>query len=111
MQQIDVYPTVIDLLNIKDETIFSFGRSPFSKKEHYYIYYTNGEYLLMIGSYLSKYKQDGSIELYNIAEDEGLKHNIAEKHKNITQKHIKFTQAYIQQYNNTLIDNKTSISK
>lgn len=111
MQQIDVYPTVIDLLNIKDETIFSFGRSPFSKKEHYYIYYTNGEYLLMMGSYLSKYKQDGSIELYNIEEDEGLKHNIAENHKNITQKHIEFTQAYIQQYNNTIIDNKTSISK
>jgi phosphoglycerol transferase MdoB-like AlkP superfamily enzyme len=111
VQQIDVYPMVIDLLNIENQKIFSFGRSPFAQKEKYYIYYTNGEYLLMIGNYLSKYKQDGTIELFNVVEDQGLKNNIANQHKEITQKHIEFTQAFIQQYNNTIIENKTTVSK
>ena len=111
VQQIDVYPMVIDLLNIENQKIFSFGRSPFAQKEKYYIYYTNGEYLLMIGNYLSKYKQDATIELFNVVEDQGLKNNIANQHKEITQKHIEFTQAFIQQYNNTIIENKTTVSK
>lgn len=111
VQQIDVYPTVIDLLNIENEKIFTFGRSPFSEKDKYYIYYSNGEYLLMIGNYLSKYKQDDSIELFDVEKDKGLKNNIANEQKQITQKHLKFTQAFIQQYNNTIIENKTIVSK
>ena len=111
MQQIDVYPTIVDLLNPNDASIFSFGTSPFSNQQHYYIYYTNGEYLLMMDKYLSKYKQDGTIELYDIEQDESLKNNISDKHKEITKKHIDFTKAYIQQYNNNIIENTTTISK
>lgn len=110
MQQIDIYPAIIDLLNI-NEKIFSFGISPFSENEKYYIYYTNGEYLLMMGDYLSKYKQDGTIELFDIKQDIGLKNDISNQHKTITQKHLKFTQSYIQQYNNSIIDNKTTVSR
>ena len=111
VQQIDVYPTIIDMLNIENEKIFTFGRSPFSEKEKYYIYYTNGEYLLMIGNYLSKYKQDGTIELFDVEKDQTLKNNIANQQQGITKKHIRFTQAFIQQYNNTIIENTTTISK
>ncbi|MEE1253024.1 MAG: hypothetical protein UHK52_08015, partial [Bacteroidales bacterium] len=109
--QIDVYPMIIDMLNIENEKIFTFGRSPFSEKEIYYIYYTNGEYLLMIGNYLSKYKQDGTIELFDVEKDLGLKNNIVPQQKEVAQKHIKLTQAFIQQYNNTIIENKTTVSK
>lgn len=111
VQQIDVYPTIIDMLNIENEKIFTFGRSPFSEKEKYYIYYTNGEYLLMIGNYLSKYKQDGTIELFDVEKDQTLKNNIANQQQEITKKHIRFTRAFIQQYNNTIIENTTTISK
>ena len=65
----------------------------------------------MIGNYLSKYKQGGSIELFDVEKDKGLKNNIANEQKQITQKHLKFTQAFIQQYNNTIIENKTIVSK
>ena len=51
------------------------------------------------------------IEALDVEKDKGLKNNIANEQKQITQKHIEFTQAFIQQYNNTIIENKTMVSK
>ncbi len=106
MQQIDVYPTIADLLHV-EEDIFCFGRSVFSPLPQYYIYYTNGEYLLLIGEYLSKYKEDFSLELYNVVKDPALKNNIADIQIEIASKHKRFTEAMIQQYNNNIIGNTT----
>ena len=49
--------------------------------------------------------------IVDVEKDKGLKNNIANEQKQITQKHLKFTQAFIQQYNNTIIENKTIVSK
>lgn len=106
MQQIDIYPTIADLLHLDDD-IFCFGRSAFSPLPHYYIYYTNGEYLLLIGDYLSKYKEDFAIELYNVKQDPHLQNDISSKEPAIAEKHKRFTEAIIQQYNNSIISNKT----
>ena len=106
MQQIDIYPTIADLLHLDDD-IFCFGRSAFSPLPHYYIYYTNGEYLLLIGDYLSKYKEDFAIELYNVKQDPHLQKDISSKEPAIAEKHKRFTEAIIQQYNNSIISNKT----
>lgn len=106
MQQTDIYPAIMDLLHF-DKRIFAFGRSPFAPGPHYYIYYTNGEYLLMIGDYMSKYKEGCPIELYNVKKDVGLKNNIYESHKDVGDFHLKFIKAVIQQYNNSIIGNKT----
>lgn len=106
MQQTDIYPTIADLLHLKND-IFCFGRSVFSPQQHYYMYYTNGEYLLLMDGYLSKYTEGHSLELYSEKEDPGLKNNIAEKYKDTAAKHKRFTEAFIQQYNNNIISNST----
>lgn len=106
MQQIDIYPTIADLLHLKDD-VFCFGRSAFSPLPHYYIYYTNGEYLLLMGDYLSKYKEDFPIELYNVKQDPHLQNDLSAKEPALAKKHKKFTEAIIQQYNNSIIANKT----
>ncbi len=106
MQQIDIYPTIADLLHLEDN-IFCFGQSAFSPKDGFYIYYSNGEYLLLKDNYLSKYKEGYSIELYDVANDQGLKHNIANQNKERATIHQRFTEAIIQQYNNNIISNST----
>jgi arylsulfatase A-like enzyme len=106
MQQIDIYPTIADLLHLEDN-IFCFGQSAFSPKEEFYIYYSNGEYMLLKGNYLSKYKEGYPIELYDVANDQGLKHNIANQNKERAKIHQRFTEAIIQQYNNNIISNST----
>ncbi|HIW86810.1 MAG TPA: hypothetical protein IAC47_00840, partial [Candidatus Onthomorpha intestinigallinarum] len=61
----------------------------------------------MIGDYMSKYKEGCPIELYNVKKDVGLKNNIYESHKDVGDFHLKFIKAVIQQYNNSIIGNKT----
>ncbi len=106
MQQIDIYPTIADLFHVKED-VFCFGRSVFSPLPQYYIYYTNGEYLLLMGEYLSKYKEGFPLELFNVIEDSALQNNIAEKNVGIAEKHKLMTEAIIQQYNNNIIGNNT----
>lgn len=105
-QQIDIYPTIADLLHLDGE-IFSFGRSVFSPLPHYYIYYTNGEYLLLMGKYLSKYREGYPTELYDVSRDAGLENDLAKKLPALTAKHRRMTEAIIQQYNNSIIGNAT----
>lgn len=105
LQQIDILPTLADLLKVPQK-VFSFGRSAFSTKPNYYIYYLNEEYMLTIGDYMSKYRQGYPTELYNIEKDPLLEHNIASENPYITAFHRNMTQAIIQQYNNRLIKNR-----
>ena len=109
MQQIDIWPTLNDMLHT-NENIFAFGRSIFSEKENFYIYYSNGEYILKIGDYVSKYTGTAPTQLFNVKRDAKLKKNIAVKYPNIKEKHTRLTKAIIQQYNNRLIKNKTLVS-
>ncbi len=106
MQQIDILPTLADMLHT-EQTIFGFGRSVFSTEPHYYIYYSNGEYILMIGDYVSKYREGYATELFNTKIDIDLRNNIADKDVTRVQMHERLTRAIIQQYNNRLINNQT----
>ena len=108
MQQIDILPTVADMLHTEC-SVFSFGRSVYSALPHYYIYYSNGEYILMMGDYVSKFREGYKTELFNAKTDPDLRNDISDKNKSITDYHEKLTKAIIQQYNNRLIKNQTII--
>jgi phosphoglycerol transferase MdoB-like AlkP superfamily enzyme len=105
LQQIDILPTVADLLHV-ESPVFSFGRSAFAAEPHFYIYYLNGEYMLTIGEYMSKFREGYPLELYNIKTDPNLKNNIADKFADIRNRHLKLITAIVQQYNNRLIENR-----
>ena len=108
MQQIDILPTVADMLHTEC-SVFSFGRSVYSALPHYYIYFSNGEYILMMGDYVSKFREGYKTELFNAKTDPDLRNDISDKNKSITDYHEKLTKAIIQQYNNRLIKNQTII--
>lgn len=105
MQQADILPTINDMLH-NNKKVFAYGRSIFSKKTHYYIYFSNGEYILTIGKFISKYREGYPTQLFDKIKDEQLKNDISNKYPNITQQYTRFTQAIIQQYNNRLIKNQ-----
>jgi phosphoglycerol transferase MdoB-like AlkP superfamily enzyme len=105
VQQIDILPTIADLLHL-EQPVFSFGHSAFATDTHYYIYYLNEEYMLTIGNYMSKYREGYPLELYNVVSDPYLKENIVYKKPQISANHLKLTQAIIEQYNNRLIENR-----
>ncbi|MCH3923732.1 MAG: sulfatase-like hydrolase/transferase [Bacteroidales bacterium] len=108
MQQIDIFPTICDMLHL-NKPIFAFGKSIFSTFPHYYIYFSNGEYLLRVGQYVSKYREGYPTELFDVTKDADYENNIANKYPNITSYHTQLTKAIIQQYNNRLIMNQTTI--
>jgi len=108
MQQIDILPTLTDMLHYEKD-IFAFGKSIFATSPHYYIYYSNGEYILQMGDYVSKYRDGFATQLFNAKKDPNMKQNIAKQFPKITLSHERLTQALIQQYNNRLIQNQTTI--
>ncbi|MDO5759766.1 MAG: LTA synthase family protein, partial [Bacteroidota bacterium] len=110
MQQIDILPTLNDMLHTGSK-VFAYGRSIFSPMPHYYIYYSNGEYILMMDNYVSKYRDGFSTQLFDAIKDPDMKNNIANKYPSITKQHTLLTQAIIQQYNNRLLKNKTTIEE
>lgn len=109
MQQIDVLPTINDMIH-NNEPIFAYGRSVFSNQEHFYIYYSNSEYLVWIGDFVSKYREGYPTQLFNVKKDPMLTTNIATKYPDKTKYHEQLTKAIIQQYNNRLIKNKTLVT-
>lgn len=108
MQQTDIYPTICDLLHI-NKPVFAFGKSIFSPSEHFYIYFSNGEYIVMIGDYVSKYREGYKTQLFDAKKDPDMRNDISKQHPRITEHHTMTTQAIIQQYNNRLIKNQTMV--
>ena len=106
MQQIDIFPTICDLLH-NQKPLFAFGKSIFSKDSHFYIYFSNGEYIVRLGDYVSKYREGYNTQLFSAVDDPDMRKDISQKLPAITEKHTKFTKAVIQQYNNRLIKNQT----
>jgi len=106
VQQIDIMPTVLNYLNY-DKPYFALGFDAFSKNpdnfainnnDNFFSFY-QGDYLL-IG--------DGKINnaLYNLKKDRLTKNNIVDQEPAVTEKMNKYLRAFIQQYNNRMIENK-----
>jgi phosphoglycerol transferase MdoB-like AlkP superfamily enzyme len=105
-QQIDIMPSVLDVLNF-DKPYFSFGTSVFdTAKPHFNISYINSNYQLIKDKYALKFDGEKSVSLYNISQDSLLQHNLINTDVNKKNEMELFLKALIQQYNNSLRNNK-----
>ncbi|NVN93746.1 MAG: LTA synthase family protein [Bacteroidetes bacterium] len=105
-QQIDIMPSVLGFLNF-DKPYFSYGNSVFDKKKsHFNITYINSEYQLIKDDYVLKFDGEHAISLYQITKDPLLKNNLMNKEMSKAREMESFIKAVIQQYNNSLINNK-----
>lgn len=110
-QQIDIYPTILDLLN-KNESIYTFGQSAFSNQyTPFAITYLEGTYQLFKDDFLFTYTNEKTKQLFNFSVDLRLENDLIKKQGDIAKNHERFLKAIIQRFNNDLRQNKTHISK
>ncbi|UOX33663.1 sulfatase-like hydrolase/transferase [Flavobacterium sediminilitoris] len=104
MQQIDIMPSILDLLNIKTKMI-TFGK-PYKSEKDFVVYYLDNIYHYIDGDYYMAFDGKKAIGLYHFKKDELLKTNLLNSNKEIRTKMERFIKAYIQSFNTRLIDNK-----
>ena len=105
-QQIDIVPSVLNYLNY-EKRFFSLGNSVFDERENNYaIIYQSGIYRIIYKNFILFFKENQSIGLYDYLTDPNLTKNLVNENlsdKNYIENMLK---AGIQNYNNSLIDNK-----
>jgi phosphoglycerol transferase MdoB-like AlkP superfamily enzyme len=106
-QQIDILPSVIDYLNIKEDVI-SFGKS-YKSDKNFVVTYIDNIYNYIEGDYYLAFDGTKSIGLYNIKKDALLKNNLMETNLELKLKMERFIKAYIQSFNKRLVDNALTI--
>jgi phosphoglycerol transferase MdoB-like AlkP superfamily enzyme len=107
-QQIDIMPTILSYLNY-DKPYFAFGFDALDDnpdKTRFAINYSNGIYQLCKNNYLFQTQIDNSIALYDYDADPMLSNNLIAEQTETTKELTKLFRAFMQQYNNRMIDNQ-----
>ena len=106
-QQIDIMPSIIDYLHIKNKMI-TYGKSYKSEKD-FVVYYLDNVYHYISGDYYLAFDGKKSLALYNFKKDELLKTDLikSEPAKKIEME--RFIKAYIQSFNERMIGNKLTL--
>lgn len=106
-QQIDIMPSILDYLNIKTEMV-SFGKS-YKSPENFVVYYLQGTYHYIYDDYYLAFANNQTIGFYNWKNDILLKNNLMLQEKSKVKEAEKFLKAYIQSFNERVINNKLAI--
>lgn len=106
IQQIDIMPTVLNYLHY-DKPYFAFGFDALSPKtDNFVINNNDGTFSVYQGDYLLLNDGQRSTALYNIKNDRLTRHNLIDRKKKIAVQLETFLKAFIQQYNNRMINNQ-----
>jgi phosphoglycerol transferase MdoB-like AlkP superfamily enzyme len=109
VQQIDIFPSVLGYLNY-DLPWFSYGNNRFDRSEKpFVVNYLNGLYQFMEDGYLIQFDGNKTVGVYNYMTDITLKNNLLGKNPLVEAALLKRLKAFIQQYNNRMVDNKLSV--
>ncbi|TKC65334.1 LTA synthase family protein [Pedobacter hiemivivus] len=109
MQQIDIMPTVLNYLNY-DKPYFALGFDAFNKnQDNFAVNNNDGTFSFYQGDYLLINDGKVSLSLYNLKTDRLTKNNILDKEPLVAQKMEKYLKAFVQQYNNRMIENKLTV--
>ena len=112
-QQTDVMPTVLNYLGF-DKSYLAFGNDLFdstSTAGNFSIHYISGLYGLIKDGYYMEHDGNRCNSLFDIARDPLLKDNLVSKGVPAMSKLELFIKAYIQQYNNRLIENRMVVDE
>ncbi len=109
VQQIDIFPTVMGYLKY-DAPYFAFGSDRFQPKEDPFVAnYVNGYYQFMEGDYLLQSDGKNLLAAYLYKKDPQYLHNLTEKQDTLMLKHFQRFKAFLQQYNNRMVENRLTI--
>lgn len=109
IQQIDIFPTVMGYLNY-DEPYFAFGSDRFTPGGNpFAVNYVNGYYQFMEGDDLILSDGKNLVAAYNYKRDPQYRINLAERGDTIVGRHFQRFKAFLQQYNNRMVENRLTI--
>jgi phosphoglycerol transferase MdoB-like AlkP superfamily enzyme len=109
IQQVDIMPSVLGYLGY-DEPYFGFGNNVFDpSEEHFVVNFRDGVYQYFEGDYLVQYDGDAIVAVYLYKTDLLLLDNLIGQYEDVEVKATKQIQAFIQQYNNRMIDNRLTV--
>ncbi len=109
MQQIDIFPTVMGFLKY-DAPYFAFGSDRFHPGGNpFVINYVNGYYQFMEGDILILSDGKNLVAAYNFKRDPQYRDNLAEKGDTTINNHFQRFKAFLQQYNNRMVENRLTI--
>jgi len=110
-QQIDIMPSVLGYLNY-DKPYLAFGRNLFDPNEDpFVITYTTNTYQLVMDNYLYLFNGLVQTGFYNMKADTLLSKNLIGHLPEVERKMEKKTKAFIQQYNNRMLDKKLTVDE
>lgn len=108
-QQIDIMPTILTYLNY-DEPYFAFGEDLLNAHdEKFAISYYGNAFQLIMGDWLIQHDMKKVVGLFNIKNDPVLRKNLVNQRPEIQAKMTRKIQAFIQQFNNRMVDNKLTV--
>ncbi|MDL2297408.1 sulfatase-like hydrolase/transferase [Bacteroidales bacterium OttesenSCG-928-B11] len=106
-QQIDLLPTVLDILGYPDDC-FTFGNSLYDNRPPYAINFQNGIYQIITKKHVILSDSEEVTGYYDFLEDPFLENN-RKKNLGANDPELLLLRSAIQQYNNNLIQNKLTI--
>ncbi len=110
IQQTDIMPTVLNYLNY-DKPYFAFGFDAFSTKNNNFVVNNNdGSFSFYQGDYLLQNDGQKSTALFNLKIDRLTKKNLIGMEPNVQKGMEQYLKAFIQQYNNRMINNKLTVN-
>jgi phosphoglycerol transferase MdoB-like AlkP superfamily enzyme len=109
IQQIDIFPSVMGYLKY-DQPYFAFGCDRFQPKENpFVVNYVNGYYQFMEGNYLLQSDGKNLLSAYRFREDPQYQNNLVDKMDSSANWHFQRFKAFLQQYNNRMVENRLTI--
>lgn len=106
-QQIDILPSILDYLHLKDNVV-SFGKS-YQSDKNFVVTYLDNIYNYINDDYYLAFDGTKSIGLYNFKKDPLLKKNLLQTEKKVHAEMEKFIKAYIQSFNERVINNQLTV--
>ncbi len=110
VQQIDVLPSILNYMNY-NAPYFSFGKSVFSQTNNTAIYYNEPNFFVINDSIQYVLNNNVITQVYNFKRDSLLTTSIKGKDSNAEKKLQNFANAFIQNYTNNVLTNKTYYKK
>lgn len=107
-QQLDILPTVLDLLEVKT-SYYAFGNSFYSKIPREALSYLEGTYFYFSGDKLLYFSNDRATHLVNFTNENVNPTNNIQRYPRDVVRMTRRTKALIQRYNSDLIHNKTRV--
>lgn len=104
VQQIDIMPSILTYLKVNTKMI-TFGK-PYQSEKDFVVYYLDNIYHYINGDFYMAFDGKKAIALFNFKEDDLLKNNLLNTNVEVKNKMEKFIKAYVQSFNERMIDNK-----